>query len=297
MSDMSWLVDRFQANRGHLRTVAFRMLGSRSEADDAVQEAWMRVSRAGAGDVENLGGWLTTIVARVCLDMLRSRASRHEVAAEEAPLRSNESQGDTLLADSVGPALLVVLQTLTPGERVAFVLHDMFDMTFAEIAPIVGRSTVATRQLASRARRRMQGQHGVPEAEITRHREIVGAFLAASRDGDFQALLAVLDPDVILRADAQAVETAAAYRWGGRPDLPREARGAQAVAQSLHERGRGVRQALIDGVPGAVQERGSQTVAAWLFVIEDEQILEIDLVMDPMRISQLAVVIEGQGAS
>jgi RNA polymerase sigma-70 factor (ECF subfamily) len=297
MTDESWLLERFHATRGHLRKVAFRMLGSRTEADDAVQEAWMRVSRAGAGDVENLGGWLTTIVARVCLDMLRSRASRREVPPEQAPAGSYDAEAASLLADSVGPALWVVLQTLAPAERVAFVLHDTFDMTFEEIAPIVGRSPAATRQLASRARRRVQAGPVVANAELTRHREVVDAFLTASRDGDFEALLAVLDPDVVLRADAHSVQAAAAYNWGGRPDLPREAKGARAVAEALNGRGRGVRRAWVEGAPGAVQVRGAQPIGAWICVVDEQRLLEIELVMDPLRISQLAVEVEGQGAS
>jgi RNA polymerase sigma factor (sigma-70 family) len=295
MTDESWLLERFQANRGRLRKVAFRMLGSRSEADDAVQEAWMRVSRAGASDVENLGGWLTTIVARVCLDLLRYRASRREVSPEQAPPTPYDPETASLLADSVGPALLVVLQTLAPAERVAFVLHDTFDMTFEEIAPIVGRSPVATRQLASRARRRVQAGPAVARAELARHREVVDAFVAASSGGNFEALLAVLDPDVVLRADAHSVKAAATYNWGGRPELPREAHGARAVAEALNGRGRGVRRAWVEGAPGAVQLRGAQPIGAWICVADEQQILEIELVMDPLRISQLAVELEGQG--
>src|SRR5512140_3308030 len=206
MGEHDWLTDRFEENRTHLRAVAYRMLGSRSEANDAVQEAWLHVSRCGAGGVENLGGWLTTVVARVCLDMLRSRKSRREDAfglqPPPEPTDGSTAEDETLLADSVGLALLVVLQTLPPAERVAFVLHDMFDLPFDEIASIVGRSPTAARQLASRARRRVRGAARVPDAEIARQRHIVDAFLAALRGGDFESLVAVLDPDVVVRSDA-----------------------------------------------------------------------------------------------
>src|SRR5215203_6631237 len=203
-----WLADRFEEQRPHLRAVAYRMLGSLSEADDAVQDAWLRVSRAGAGEVENLGGWLTTIVARVCLNLLRSRSTRREESLDGylpdpviTPERVRQPEDEALLADSVGLALLVVLDTLSPAERLAFVLHDMFGLPFAEIGPIVGRSATAARQLASRARRRVRGTATVPDPDLARQRQVVDAFLAASREGDFEALLSVLDEDVVLRAD------------------------------------------------------------------------------------------------
>src|SRR6266705_2564322 len=227
MRSGDWSAQQFETHRAHLRAAAYRMLGSPSEADDAVQEAWLRLSRTDPSDVQNLGGRLTTVVARVCLDMLRSRKARSEewlgphvpepaVSGED---RTHPEQ-ETLLADSVGLAMLVVLETLAPPERVAFVLHDMFDLSFDEIAPIVGRSPAAARQLASRARRRVRGAATVPDADLTRQREVVDAFLAASRGGDFDALLAVLDPDVVLRADRAAVHAGAS----------REVHGAQAVA-------------------------------------------------------------------
>src|SRR5690348_14333257 len=213
MDDQEWLAERFEEHRARLRAVAHRMLGSVPEADDAVQEAWLRLSRADTRDVENLGGWLTTVVARVCLDMLRSRRSRREESLETPLVDLAASSGATgdpereaVIADSVGPALLLVLDTLSPAERIAFVLHDMFGMPFEEIAPIVGRSPAAARQLASRARRRVQGKAAAPDADVEREREIVSAFLAASREGDFDRLLAVLDPDVVLRADQVAVD-------------------------------------------------------------------------------------------
>src|SRR2546430_15722237 len=229
MSEREWLAERFEANRTHLRAVAHRMLGSLSEADDAVQEAWLRLSRSNASEVANLGGWLTTVVGRVCLDMLRSRKSRREESLDAQapdPIESHEVGVDpehqAVLADSVGLALLVVLETLTPAERIAFVLHDMFDLPFDEIAPIVGRSPTAARQLASRARRRVQGGRAaaLPDADLTSQREVVEAFLAATRAGDFNALLAVLDPDVARRADP-----------AGAPPGGSEVRGAPVVAK------------------------------------------------------------------
>ena len=293
MNGNDWLVEHFQKNRGHLARVALRMLGSRSEADDAVQEAWMRVARSGADEVENLGGWLTTVVARVCLDILRSRSARGEVYTLDVPhelppptVTANQGEADALLADSIGPALLVVLEALAPAERVAFVLHDMFDLTFEEVAPILGRSPVATRQLASRARRRIQVGPAAVAAEVVGQRRIVSAFLTASRDGDFEALLALLDPDVVLRADELAVQTAAAAKWA---DLPSELRGAQAVGKTLEGRARGVRLALVDGLPGAAVAIGGQTRAVWAFVIEDAKIVEIELLMDPARLGQIEV--------
>src|SRR5215468_767507 len=212
MDEHDWMADRFEQHRTHLRAVAYRMLGSVAEADDAVQESWIRLSRSGASGVENLGGWLTTVTARVCLDMLRSRRSRREdlvgVDVPEPAVSHQEAAGpeqEVLLADSVGLALLVVLEELAPAERVAFVLHDMFDLPFDQIGPIVGRSPATARQLASRARRRVQGAATGPGADLARQREVVDAFLAASRGGDFAALVAVLAPEVVLRADAAAV--------------------------------------------------------------------------------------------
>ena len=251
MDEHDWLAERFEANRTHLRAVAYRMLGSLSEADDAVQEAWLRLSRSDTSGVENLGGWLTTVVARVCLDMLRSRKSRREEPLDAhvpEPIVSRadgiDPEHEALLADSVGLALLVVLETLAPAERLAFVLHDMFAVPFDEIAPIVGRSPTAARQLASRARRRVQGAATVPDADLTRQREVVDAFLAAARGGDFDALLAVLDPDVVLRADRAAVP----------PGASREVRGAAAVAkQGGHVGGaRAAQPALVNGAVGVV---------------------------------------------
>ncbi len=299
MTQSDWLVERFQESRGHLRKVAYRMLGSGNEADDAVQEAWLRVSNADTSAVGNLGGWLTTVVARVCLDMLRSRSARREDALgvpgpdEVASSgRSIDAEAELLLADSVGPALLVVLDTLGPAERVAFVLHDMFDLSFDEIAVVLGRSPEAARQLASRARRRIRGGAATPDADLGRQRHVVEAFLAASRDGDFDALVAVLHPEIRLRADEAAVRTAAATKWGGSSELPGEAHGARAVAETLKGRARGVHAALLDGVPGAVFAMGGQVRAAWVFAFAEGKIAGIDLVMDPDHLARLEVDVE-----
>ena len=228
MDKYDWLAEQFEAERSHLRAVAYRMLGSLSEADDAVQESWLHLSRADTSGVVNLSGWLTTVVARVCLDMLRSRRSRREEPLGEdvsEPMMSREDgidpEQEALLADSVGLALLVVLETLAPAERLAFVLHDLFDVPFDEIAPIVGRSPTAARQLASRARRRVQGAETAQDADLSRQRAVVDAFLAASRGGDFEALLAVLDPDVVLRADPAAVSMGASEEIHGAPAAAR----------------------------------------------------------------------------
>src|SRR5213594_1115757 len=240
MNQHDWMAEQFEAHRQRLRTVAYRMLGSQSEADDAVQETWLRLSRADTSGVENLGGWLTTVVGRVCLDMLRSRKSRREHPLDTTVIEpAADPEHEAVMADSIGLALLVVLETLSPAERVAFVLHDMFGMPFDEIAPIVGRSEVATRQLASRARRRVQGAGPVSDTDIASRRKIVDAFLAASRGGDFGALLSLLDPDVVLRADDAAVLIGAG----------REVRGAQEVARTFAGRARVAQPALVDGAP------------------------------------------------
>src|SRR6266852_4858867 len=249
MDENDGLADQFEASRNHLRSVAYRMLGSMSEADDAVQEAWLRVSRSGTSAVENLGGWLTTVVARVCLDLLRSRKSRREEPLGvhlQDPIANPEHEA--LLADSVGLALLVVLETLAPAERLAFVLHDMFAVPFDEIAPIVERSPAAARQLASRARRRLQGAATVSNTDRARQREVVDAFLAASRGGDFAALLALLDPDVVRRADGAAVLSGAS----------REVRGAAAVADTFSRRAAAARPALVNAAVGLVWAPGGR---------------------------------------
>ncbi|MFJ9032066.1 sigma-70 family RNA polymerase sigma factor [Streptomyces sp. NPDC102274] len=284
------LTARFEENRNHLRAVAFRMLGSLSEADDAVQETWLRLSRSGAAGVENLGGWLTTVVGRVCLDMLRSRASRREEPLDTHVSGPADSRADllgpeyeALLADAVSGALLVVLDTLAPAERLAFVLHDLFAVPFTEIAPIVERTPAAARQLASRARRRVQGAPTATDLDPVRRREIVDAFLAASRDGDFDALLTLLDPDVVVRADRAAVEAGATD----------EMRGTAAVAHWFSGRATAARPALVNGTVGAVWAPGGQPRAVFGFTITGGRITGIDLCADPERLGGLDVTILG----
>jgi RNA polymerase sigma factor (sigma-70 family) len=285
MDEHEWLAGRFEEHRTHLRAVAYRMLGSVSEADDAVQETWLRLSRSDTSEVENLGGWLTTVLARVCLDMLRSRKSRREEslgARVPEPIAGRADGADpeqeALLSDSVGLALLVVLETLTPAERLAFVLHDMFAVPFDEIAPVVGRSPDAARQLASRARRRVRGADTSYEPDHTRQREVVDAFLAAARDGDFDALVAVLDPDVVLRSDRAALPAG----------VPREVHGAPAVARrALVGRARAARPALVDGAVGVVVAPRGRLLMVLDFKIRDGKIVEIDAVADPERLNQL----------
>jgi len=287
MSEHDRLTERFEESRTHLRAVAYRMLGSSSEADDAVQEAWLRLSRSDTSGVDNLGGWLTTVVARVCLDMLRSRRSRREEPALDETHEPLAGEGDAidleheaLLADSIGPALLVVLDQLAPAERLAFVLHDMFGVPFEEIAEVAGRSPAAARQLASRARRRVQGADAARDPGRTRQREIVAAFLAASRGGDFDALLAVLDPDVVVRADGVAARMGAAS----------EVRGASAAANTFKGRAQAARRALVDGAAGAVWTHGGKPRVVFLFTIAEGKITAIDLIADPERIRGLDVV-------
>jgi RNA polymerase sigma factor (sigma-70 family) len=291
MHDQAELAEEFERTRGHLRAVAFRMLGSSTEADDAVQVAWMRASRADAGAVTNVPGWLTTIVGRVCLDALRTRRRRREDLTEPvrlAPLgivaRDPDPEAQAVLAESVGLALLVVLDALGPAERVAFVLHDLFGVPFAEIAEIVDRSPVAAKQLASRARRRVHGTATVPEADLARQREVVDAFLAASRAGDLGALLAVLAPDVVRRADRGALRGRSAT----------EVRGAHEVARETLAnagRARSARAVLVDGALGvAVAPRGQLLVVLRL-VIDGARITDIDVVGDPARLAELTLAL------
>ena len=289
MDERDWLAERFEEHRAHLRAVAYRMLGSLSEADDAVQEAWLRLNRTDTSEVENLGGWLTTVVARVSLNMLRSRKVRRE---EPLCVRMPEPivdradgvdpEHEALLADSVGLALLVVLETLSPPERLAFVLHDIFAVPFDEIAPIVDRSPEAARQLASRARRRVQGENALPDADLDTQRKVVDAFLAASRDGDFEALLEVLDPDVVLRADL------------GPAGESREVRGARAVAgQALFYSRLGLvmQPALVNGVVGAVGTRDGEPFSVGGITVRGGKIVAIDILADPERLSRLDLTI------
>ncbi len=290
MDETQWLAEQFEANRSHLQAVAYRMLGSLTEADDAVQESWLRFSRTDSHKIDNLRAWLTTVVARICLDMLRSRRSRREQPLDvpgSRPILSGGSELDpdqeALLADSVGLALLVVLDTLTPAERLAFVLHDIFAVPFDEIAPIVERSEAATRQLASRARRRVQGSGKEKEATLTYQRELVDAFLAASREGSFEALLALLDPDVAFRAD-HTIMTAG---------TPREVRGATSVARHFTGRAQGARPALINGSVGAVVTQQGRLFLVLNFTVVNGKIVDIEAIGDPARLSRLRVSVLG----
>ncbi|RUM27199.1 sigma-70 family RNA polymerase sigma factor [Rhizobium vallis] len=282
MDEKKWLADEFEANRAHLKAAAYRMLGSRSEADDAVQEAWLRLNRTDATSVGNLGGWLTTVVARICLDMLRSRKTRREEPLE-MPFHggiadpANDPEREAAFADSVGMALLVVLQTLAPAERVAFVLHDMFDLPFDEIAPIIGRSSAATRQLASRARRRVQGMDETPDVDLGRKRLIAEAFLAASRNGDLPALLAVLAPDVVFRPDATAAQFGAAG----------EIRGAPAIAELFKGRAQAAEVALVDGELGYIVRIQGKLRVVVALTIADGLIVSIDAFADPDHIERV----------
>jgi RNA polymerase sigma factor (sigma-70 family) len=289
MDERDWLAEQFEEHRTRLRAVAYRMLGSLSEADDAVQEAWIRLSRTDSSQVENLGGWLTTVVARVSLNMLRSRSVRREeamgVRVPEPILDRADAmdpEHEAVLADSVGLALLVVLENLSPPERLAFVLHDIFAMPFDEIAPIVDRSPEAARQLASRARRRVRSEYAVPDTDLATHRKVVDAFLAAAREGDFEGLLEVLDPDVVLRADLGPA--------GG----SRELRGARAVAgQALFysRLGLDTRPALVNGALGGVSTRDGEPFAVGGYTIRDGKIVEIDILADPERLRHLDLTI------
>jgi RNA polymerase sigma factor (sigma-70 family) len=296
MTDHEWLAERFQERRPQLRAVAYRILGSLHEADDAVQEAWLRLSRSDAAGIENLAGWLTTVVARVCLNMLRSRQSRPEEpfgVRVPDPIVSRADGVDpeqaTLLADSVGLALMVILQTLEPDERLAFVLHDLFAVPFDEIAPIVGRTPAAARQLASRARRRVQGTTTVPDRDLARQRRVVDAFVAAVRDGDLQALLAVLDPGVVLHAEGGTAATGETLAGGG----AREVRGARAVAEGALRFSRVAgfaRPALVNGAAGIVAVGpDGQLISVTGITVVAGRIVQIDILSDPARLRRLDV--------
>jgi RNA polymerase sigma factor (sigma-70 family) len=289
---------RFEENRHRLRAVAYRMLGGASEAEDAVQETWLRIARADTGTVDNLGGWLTTVIAHVCLDMLRARKTRENAVpameAEGAMAASEpaDPEREVLLADAVGSAMMVILDTLNPAERVAFVLHDLFALSFEDIGAIVGRSAVATRQLASRARRRVQGAgDGDGVSELPSQREVAQAFMAASRDGDLEAVLAVLDPDVVLRVDPVAVRNAAANEGRGAPRLVPEMRGAADVSRVFLGSARAARPALVDGTPGAAWAPGGHPRAIWTIKVEQGRIVEAQVIGDPRTIARLEVVL------
>jgi RNA polymerase sigma factor (sigma-70 family) len=289
MDEKDWLAEQFEEQRPHLRAVAYRMLGSLSEADDAVQDAWLRLSRADTSEVENLAGWLTTVVARVSLNMLRSRKTRREQPLDVHvpdpivdPADGTNPEHEALLADSVGLALLVVLETLTPPERLAFVLHDMFAVPFDEIATILDRSPEAARQLASRGRRRVRGTAPVPDADLNAQWEVVEAFLAAARDGDFEALVAVLDPDVVLRAD------------GGLAGISRTVQGAETVAGQAVMWSRvdlTIRRALVNGAAGLVSLRNGRLFSVGAFTVKGGKIVEFDILVDPERLAKLDLTI------
>jgi RNA polymerase sigma-70 factor (ECF subfamily) len=279
MSDTEFLAERFEQNRAHLRAVAYRMLGSLSEAEDAVQESWLRLSRTDADEIDNLGGWLTTVVGRVCLDMLRSRKTRGEQPLDVRPTDPASApdgidpEQEALLADSVGLAMLVVLEKLTPAERLAFVLHDMFAVPFDDIAPMVGRTPDAARQLASRARRRVQGSDPVPNPPLGQQREIIDAFIAAARGGDFEALVAVLDPDVILRADSGS----------GVPAFVRGAHQVASGAVAFRQTGSESRPVLVNGAVGIVALKDGRPLSVFEATFVDGRIATIDIVADPER--------------
>jgi RNA polymerase sigma-70 factor (ECF subfamily) len=294
MDENQWLADRFEEHRARLRAVAYRLLGSLSEADDAVQETWLRLSRTGAAEVGNLGGWLTTVVARVCLNMLRARRTRREqalglrlpdpVVSPDGPLRPDEQ---ALLAEGVGLALLVVLDTLSPPERVAFVLHDLFELPFEEIAPLVGRSQAAARQLASRARRRVRGaEPPAPDPDLARQRAVVDAFFRAARGGDLDGLVALLHPEVVLRSDFGA----------GRPAAAPVVEGAAAVARQAQlgaVRGAELHPVLVNGAAGAVVTVKGRPFAVLGFVVAGGRIVEIDAIADPERVARVAAAVLG----
>jgi RNA polymerase sigma factor (sigma-70 family) len=294
MDENQWLADQFEEHRTHLRAVAYRMLGSLTEADDAVQDAWVRVSRAEMNEVENLGGWLTTIVARVCLNMLRSRNVRREESLEarlpDPVISAGGNLGpeeEALLADSVGLALQVVLDALAPAERLAFVLHDMFDLPFEEIAPMVGRSPTAARQLASRARRRVKGAE-IPDSDLNRQRVVVDAFFLAARGGDFDALVALLHPDVVLRADFGPSHPTASMVVRGAAAVARQARLGANPAALLHP-------ALINGAAGVVITLDGQPHVVMAFTIVNDQIVELDIIADPERVRRVASAVLSRG--
>jgi RNA polymerase sigma-70 factor (ECF subfamily) len=281
MNERDWMAERFEAHRTHLRAVAYRMLGSLSEADDAVQEAWLRFSRSDTSDVDNLGGWLTTVVSRVSLNMLRTRRTRREeplgVEPIVDPVDAPDPEHEALLADNVGLALQVVLETLNPPERLAFVLHDVFGVPFDEIAPIVDRTPDAARQLASRARRRVRGENAIPDADRDTHRAVVGAFLAASREGDFDALLALLDPDVVLRADMGAAGV----------NVVRGAAAVAGQASTYAAMGLTARPVLVNGVLGALSVRDGKPFSLGTMTVRGGRIVAMDIIADPEKLAAL----------
>jgi RNA polymerase sigma factor (sigma-70 family) len=289
-----WLADRFEEHRGHLRAAAYRMLGSLTEADDAVQDTWLRVNRADASEVENLGGWLTTVLARVCLNTLRSRKTRREQSLSLhipdpviSPYGELQPEEEALLADSVGLALLVVLDTLSPAERLAFVLHDMFELPFEEIAPMIGRSSTAARQLASRGRRRVKGAELPPaDLDLARQRDVVSAFFSAARGGDFEGLVALLHPDVVLRAEFGARRPAASVLISGAAAVASQAFMSALPSAELHP-------ALVNGTAGMVVTVGGRPFSVMAFTVAEGKIVEIDAIADPERVRRIAAAVLG----
>lgn len=295
MEKQDWLAKEFEESRHHLKAVAYRMLGSVGEAEDAVQDAWFRLTRSEPEKIENLSGWLTTVVARVCLDMLRHRKSRREEPLDDSIYEipsdgSGNPEADFLLADSVGPALLVVLDTLTPAERIAFVLHDLFNLPFEQIAPIIDRTEAATRQLASRARRQVRGA-SAPQEDRERQQEVVSAFLVASREGNFDALIKLLHPDVVLHADETAVKVAEANKAKGAPQFKPEIRGAKDVADTFKGKAAAAQFALINGCAGATWAPKGKPVVAFRFAFEGGIISAINIVMDPDELGGINIEI------
>lgn len=293
MKNDDWLEKNFDEARKRLTAIALRMLGSVDEAEDAVQEAWIRLTRSESENIDNLHGWLTTVVTRVCLDALRSRKSRREDPLDqkvyEIPDEGSENpEEEVLLGDSVGFALLIVLDLLTPNERIAFVLHDLFDLSFEEIAPMIDRSEAATRQLASRARRRVRGARA-PQDEFAIQEEVVSAFLAASRQGNYAALVKLLHPDVILRADAAAIRAAEANKGRGAPEVKPQIVGAAHVAGTFKGKAVGATLALVNGLAGAIWAPGGKPVAAFMFVVTGGKISAVDIVMDPQKLKDVEI--------
>lgn len=295
MEKKDWLEKNFEESRGHLKAVAYRMLGSVGEAEDAVQEAWIRLSKSESEKIDNLSGWLTTVVARVCLDVLRSRKSKREEPLDQkhSDIPSEDwgnPEADFMIADSVGPALLVILDTLTPAERIAFVLHDLFNLSFEEIGPIIDRSETAARQLASRARRRVRGAP-TPDDDADRQQEVVSAFLAASRDGNFEALIRLLHPDVVLRADQTAIQIAELNKSKGAPQFKPVMKGPQLVADTMKGKATAAQLALVNGLAGLTWSPAGKPVVAFCFSMQGGMISAIDIVMDPKSLGDFEIEI------
>lgn len=295
MEKNDWLTAHFETTRNHLQAVAYRMLGSNSEAEDAVQEAWIRLNRSDSESIDNLGGWLTTVVSRVCLDMLRSRKAAREDSLEEMVVDlPEEADGDIedkfLIADAIGPALLLVLDNLTAAERIAFVLHDLFDLSFDEIAPIIERTEMATRQLASRARRRVRGAT-MPSKDARLQHEVVAAFMQASRQGNFDALIKLLHPNAVLRADETAIKVSTANKARGAPQFTHEITGAEAVANTLNGSAQGAQLSLVNGLAGATWGMNGKTIVAFCFMVTDGKITAIDIVMDKNTLANFDIQI------